>query len=342
MSVQLSMFDLPIFADMCNAISSPGSAAGPMPCGLPVGLKIDRSGRDHARASPSAKPGSSAARPTSATCGPSGSVLLRSAALQHALANRLRRQLDTVGSTVYLQTWKEKATPAGRLLLAHTARERPTNGKGCTSWPTPNTMDTLPPRDMETFMEYNNNRDGRHNRLAVSNLRQAVAMHVASWPTPNTKDATIGATISDGYALTLARLAAWATPQVADINNSRYADNQEKSMKHLAGLNHSADLAHQTQALAPWRTPTVCSPNSQRGTGQDPEKRKAQGHTVNLQDQIRLVSGPMPNGSLAATASIGQLNQEHSRWLMGYPEAWGQCQRNYKHWQAWQGLMAQA
>lgn len=34
-----------------------------------------------------------------------------------------------------------------------------------------------------------------------------------------------------------------------------------------------------------WRSPTVQSENSMRGSGQDPEKRIVQGHTVNLTDQ---------------------------------------------------------
>lgn len=38
-----------------------------------------------------------------------------------------------------------------------------------------------------------------------------------------------------------------------------------------------------------WRTPTAQSPNSLRGNGQDPIKRKAQGHAVNLTDQVTLV-----------------------------------------------------
>ena len=42
--------------------------------------------------------------------------------------------------------------------------------------PTPNTMDHLKPRDPETMDNYNNKRDGRKNRVAVSNLRQAIVM----------------------------------------------------------------------------------------------------------------------------------------------------------------------
>jgi hypothetical protein len=37
------------------------------------------------------------------------------------------------------------------------------------------------------------------------------------------------------------------------------------------------------------------------------------------------VSGKTPNGSTAATKSIGQLNPALSRWLMGLPTAWDDC-----------------
>lgn len=40
--------------------------------------------------------------------------------------------------------------------------------------PTPNTMDCLPPRDNEKLRRWNNERDGRKNRKALSNLREAV------------------------------------------------------------------------------------------------------------------------------------------------------------------------
>ncbi len=47
-------------------------------------------------------------------------------------------------------------------------------------------------------------------------------------------------------------------------------------------------------SLTGWLTPTAGSPNSLRGQGQDPEARKAGGHTVNLQDQARLAQWPTP------------------------------------------------
>lgn len=54
-----------------------------------------------------------------------------------------------------------------------------------------------------------------------------------------------------------------------------------------------------TAALASVITPQACSPNSLRGKGQDPMKRKAGGHAVNLQDQVTLYeSGAAPDGSI--------------------------------------------
>jgi hypothetical protein len=41
--------------------------------------------------------------------------------------------------------------------------------------------------------------------------------------------------------------------------------------------------------------------------------------------QAWLASGPTSNGFPAGTGSGGQLNPEHSRWLMGLPIAWGSC-----------------
>jgi hypothetical protein len=88
--------------------------------------------------------------------------------------------------------------------------------------------------------------------------------------------------------------------------------------------------------LSGWPTPVCQSPSSLRGRGQDPDKRKAQGHQVNLTDAVNWVrdceraarltaTGELLTGSLAGMESGGQLNPAHSRWLMGYPPAWDAC-----------------
>ena len=54
------------------------------------------------------------------------------------------------------------------------------------SWPTPQTMDVLPVRPVETFAESNRTRGGRKNRQALSNLREAIhspVYQVKQWQT---------------------------------------------------------------------------------------------------------------------------------------------------------------
>ena len=66
------------------------------------------------------------------------------------------------------------------------------SGTGCSSWPTPNTMDSLPAR--ENIRTINNERDGRKNRVALSNLREAVVdeQYQQMWPTPDAHMGTGG------------------------------------------------------------------------------------------------------------------------------------------------------
>ena len=59
------------------------------------------------------------------------------------------------------------------------------------NWPTPNTMDVLPPRDPKELAEANRTRGGRKNRQALSNLREAVNSDKyvpQNWPTPDTQN----------------------------------------------------------------------------------------------------------------------------------------------------------
>lgn len=51
--------------------------------------------------------------------------------------------------------------------------------------------------------------------------------------------------------------------------------------------------------LSGWPTPVYSSPNSLRGKGQDPLKRKAGGHSVNLQDAVTLCGWPTPRAAEA-------------------------------------------
>jgi len=62
-------------------------------------------------------------------------------------------------------------------------------GKNPERWPTPNTMDVLPPRPTRKLEEENRVRGGRKNRQALSNLREAVqSPKYQKWATPLEND----------------------------------------------------------------------------------------------------------------------------------------------------------
>ncbi len=169
-----------------SAISSPGSAAGRLPCDLPAGPTTDPSGPDRARASRSALPATRPASPMSGTCGPPGSVSSRSANLQSFLANRLQVVLPLVGSTVFAMTWKERVTPSGRPICALRASALSIDDSGCTSWATPTIK-------------------GNHNRADLSEkagdglttqARRTVRM-VQPWATPMAANVKSGQVSND-------------------------------------------------------------------------------------------------------------------------------------------------
>lgn len=139
--VQLSMFDLPIWTASLNAISSPASGPGAMPCAVPAGLMTELSGPAHAHASPSATPASVPAAPIRDTSGPHGSTSFASVALTSCLANKLQARMGSHGSTLYSLTWKTRTTPAQRLIYALRASVPRTSDSGFTGWPTPAARD---------------------------------------------------------------------------------------------------------------------------------------------------------------------------------------------------------
>lgn len=125
----------------------------------------------------------------------------------------------------------------------------------------------------------------------------------------------------------------WATPTARDFRHANRLPWAERG-----GGKKGEQLNNQVvHFLSGWPTPTAQSPNSLRGKGQDPMKRKEQGHTVNLTDAIHYIdlenparltaSGEMLTGSAAGMVSGGQLTPEHSLWLMALPSEWACCGR---------------
>lgn len=276
---------------MRNAISSPGSESGPMPCDGRGGKMTAPSGPEAAPASPSRRPAKASASKILATSGPTSFGSLRSAGLTASLVSSL--QTRARGSILYELTWKLVATPSQ--VLTYRLRASPkarTSGSGSTGWPTPTTPSggqTWPPGTSATGRRPDGSK-------ATVNLEQ------------------------------VAMLAGWATPAATD--RPRTPETMAKCLafrKRNANQN-SVPLYLGDQAnLAGWRTPTSLSPNALRGSGQEPGHRLAGGHTVNLQDEVLLARWSELIGSSAETASGGRLDPTHPRWLLRLPTAWDDC-----------------
>lgn len=158
--------------DSRNATSSPGSAFGRMHCGGPGGEMIRQFGQALAPANLSARQAKEMGLLTSGIYGPHGSTLLHSAALQKSLASKLRAATASLGSTLYKLTWKQRATPSGRLIYALRASAHRTSDNAFTSWPTPAARDY---------------KDGAAPSVVSSNRTDKLShcVMLTGWPTPN-------------------------------------------------------------------------------------------------------------------------------------------------------------
>lgn len=245
-----------------------------------------------------------AATPIRATFGLPGSSSFASAGLTACLVNRLKQRLGAGGSIVFRQTWREKATPSGRLYWAHTASARSTSDSGSGSWPTPNTPSGGRSMSIEKMDATGRTADGRKHTASLEH-----AVKFASWPTPKVVQGDYQYSQGDHARPVLnlsgvAKLASWATPTTRDHKDG--AENQN--------VPENALLGRQAWQAA-WATPRA----------EDSESTGAhRGIADTLTSQSRL-SGLTPTGSPAVTASHGQLNAAHSRWLQGYPRSWDAC-----------------
>lgn len=126
-----------ISGDSRSATFSPASAAGARRCSGPGFLQLDLFGQDPVHAKPFPPQAGKRASTITATSGPRSSISSVSATLNLSLANKLKTLSSSVGSTVYMQTWRERVTSAGLRLWAHTARVRTTSASDCIGYSTP-------------------------------------------------------------------------------------------------------------------------------------------------------------------------------------------------------------
>ena len=170
MSSQETWLDLP------SATSSPASAVGATRSVSPGGPMNALSGPAVARANLSARQAKAQGLLTSGTFGPPGSISSSSADLASSLVSRLKRQLSTLGSTLFKLTWKESATPSGRSVSLLRASGRRTGEQDFGSWPTTKRDDGMKSIRSEAgaMKEY--------ERKGVNDLTVAAVM--AAWGTP--------------------------------------------------------------------------------------------------------------------------------------------------------------
>lgn len=208
-----------------------------------------------------------------------------SAALQLFLVSRFRARTDLSGSPLYKLIWKMRDMPSQRLIHAQRASVRRISGNDFIGWPTCLAKAAGPDYAIQ-------------NRRGSGGISLATAAALAGWNTPTASDSKggyIGGRIRNGKLSTdrldvTSQLVGWPTTMTS---NDRTASLQVALETYRA---NGTKMQKRLQDIA-----ALCGP-------------------------CRLTSsGEMLTGSSARMESGGQLNPNHSRWLMGLPIEWENC-----------------
>ena len=303
----LQMFQQMTFEDLHNATFLPELLDGAMPCNLPDGRQTVRSGLEAAPVRLSARPENKKDLLMSGICGQHSSISSKSAALNMSLANRLKMRLSTVGSIEYIETWKQKATPAGVLYWAHTASVPRIKDKGY--------IGDAPLLTFPTPTQNNATRAGKQGRMGGENLQTAVMNIVRTWATITTQDFKTPVqkeTKQKRLRAEVMTVAAYHTPRAND------------SVKNGAIANDPRNGLPAQVLIMPW--PTILSSEARQGFQDRTRGKKGSQESLStvIYRVIQVILGSVTNSSTAKTERFGgyRLNPYFSAWLMGFPKEW--------------------
>ena len=279
-SNQATLWDIP------SATSSPALEYGPTPSDKPAGLTIDHAGPEVAPVHPSLKRAKARGLMMIVTSGLTGIPSSASAALQSSLESNLMRQLDSAGSTLFVETWKRRNTPLRRRYWEHTASAPLTGDSGCTSVPTPTVEDKK--RDDWTDNALNEAiADGVPVPQTAQRLRSYAQL--ATIPTQQVSDMTGGGQAKRALLATRPSGAAQSAnlndyAMLATVATPRNEDSQ------CAGAHRgTADTLHSQANLSTVRAPSAS--DADRGVHPHPD-RKAGQHSLVTEAHLASISTP--------------------------------------------------